>query len=224
MKTDSAIKNDVLEELRWQPEVEETEIGVIVNEGIVTLTGVLKNLSQRIAAERAVKKVSGVRGLVMDVQIQSKDSGSITDSDIARAVANALTWNAVVPQERIFVKVSDGRVFLRGKLEWGYQKYAALNTIGHLAGIREINAEDLLVEPSVRVMDVKHRIEAALERMADLDATAVDVEVHGDVVYLKGAVRSVIEKEAAEHAAFRAPGIRKVVNEIKVRYHPQVMV
>lgn len=224
MKSDATIKKDVLEELRWQSEVEDTQIGVTVKEGVVTLTGVLKTFPQKLAAQRAVKRVSGVRGLAMDIQIQPANSGVYTDSDIALAVVNALSWNAVVPEDRIFVKVSDGQVFLSGKLEWSYQKYAVLNSVQNLAGIREIHAQDLVVEPRVRVVAVKQKIEAALERMANLNATAVDVEVHGDIVYLTGAVRSVIEKEAAEHAALRAPGIRKVVNQLKVRFHPELQI
>ena len=211
---------DVLDELRWQPEIDETQIGVIVEDGIVTLSGTLDSFSKKLAAERAVKKVAGVRGIPMDVQVLFGEAFKKTDSEIARAAANALKWNATIPEERISLKVEDGRVFLSGKLEWGYQKYAAINVLNHLQGIREVYAQDLVVEPSIRVLDVRHKIERALERLADVDATSVDVDVHGDTVFLKGSVRSVIEKEAAEHAAIRAPGVRKVVNELKVRYYP----
>lgn len=220
MKTDEDIKKDVLEELNWQPDIDETQIGVIVEEGIVTLTGTLDSFAKKLAAERAVKKVAGVRGLAMDVQVLFGEAFKRTDSEIARAAADALKWNATVPQEHIMLKVEDGRVFLSGKLEWGYQKYAAINVLRHLQGVREVHAEDLVVEPRIRVVDVRHKIERALERLADVDATSVEVDVHGDTVFLKGSVRSVIEKEAAEHAAFRAPGVRKVINELKVRYYP----
>ncbi|HSR60865.1 MAG TPA: BON domain-containing protein [Robiginitalea sp.] len=220
MKADEDIKKDVLEELNWQPDIDETQIGVIVEEGIVTLTGTLDSFAKKLAAERAVKKVAGVRGLAMDVQVLFGEAFKRTDSEIARAAADALKWNATVPQERIMLKVEDGRVFLSGKLEWGYQKYAAINVLRHLQGVREVHAEDLVVEPRIRVVDVRHKIERALERLADVDATSVEVDVHGDTVFLKGSVRSVIEKEAAEHAAFRAPGVRKVINELKVRYYP----
>ena len=220
MKADEDIKKDVLEELNWQPDIDETQIGVIVEEGIVTLTGTLDSFAKKLAAERAVKKVAGVRGLTMDVQVLFGEAFKRTDSEIARAAADALKWNATVPQERIMLKVEDGRVFLSGKLEWGYQKYAAINVLRHLQGVREVHAEDLVVEPRIRVVDVRHKIERALERLADVDATSVEVDVHGDTVFLKGSVRSVIEKEAAEHAAFRAPGVRKVINELKVRYYP----
>lgn len=220
MKTDVEIKTDVLEELKWQPDIDETQIGVIVEEGIVTLSGILDSFAKKLAAERAVKKVSGVRGIAMDVKVLFGEAFKKTDSEIARAAADALKWNAIIPEERISIKVEDGHIYLSGKLEWGYQKYAAINLMKHLKGVREVHAEELLVEPSIRVVDVRHKIERALERLADIDATSVDVDVHGDTVFLKGAVRSVIEKEAAEHAAFRAPGVRKVVNELKVRYHP----
>jgi osmotically-inducible protein OsmY len=220
MKTDVEIKKDVLDELRWQPEIDETQIGVIVEDGIVTLTGTLDSFSKKLAAERAVKKVAGVRGIAMDVHVLFGEAFKKIDSEIARAAADALKWNATIPEERITLKVEDGRVFLSGKLEWGYQKYAAINVLNHLQGVREVHAEELVVEPSIRVVDVRHKIERALERLADVDATSVDVDVHGDTVFLKGAVRSVIEKEAAEHAALRAPGVRKVINELKVRYYP----
>lgn len=220
MKTDIEIKKDVLEELKWQPYIDETQIGVIVEDGIVTLSGTLDSFAKKLAAERAVKKVAGVRGIAMDVQVLFGEAFKKTDSEIARAAADALKWNATVPEQQIAIKVEDGRIFLSGKLEWGYQKYAAINVLKHLHGVREVHAEELVVEPSIRVVDVRHKIERALERLADVDATSVDVDVHGDTVFLKGAVRSVIEKEAAEHAAFRAPGVRKVINELKVRYHP----
>ena len=220
MKTDVEIKKDVLEELKWQPDIDETQIGVIVEDGIVTLSGTLDSFAKKLAAERAVKKVAGVRGIAMDVQVLFGEAFKKTDSEIARAAADALKWNATVPEQQIAIKVEDGRIFLSGKLEWGYQKYAAINVLKHLQGVREVHAEELVVEPSIRVVDVRHKIERALERLADIDATSVDVDVHGDTVFLKGAVRSVIEKEAAEHAAFRAPGVCKVINELKVRYHP----
>ncbi len=220
MKTDVAIKKDVLEELKWQPDIDETQIGVIVEEGIVTLTGTLDSFAKKLAAERAVKKVAGVRGLAMDVQVLFGEALKRTDPEIARAAADALKWNATVPERRLTFKVEDGHIYLSGKLEWGYQKYAAMNVVRHLQGVREVHAEDLVVEPKIRVVDVRHKIEKALERLADVDATSVEVDVHGDTVFLKGSVRSVIEKEAVEHAAFRAPGVRKVINEIKVRYYP----
>ena len=220
MKTDIEIKKDVLEELKWQPAIDETQIGVIVEDGIVTLSGTLDSFAKKLAAERAVKKVAGVRGIAMDVQVLFGEAYKKTDSEIAKAAADVLKWNATIPEEKIAIKVEDGRIFLSGKLEWGYQKYAAINVLKHLQGVREVHAEELVVEPSIRVVDVRHKIERALERLADVDATSVDVDVHGDTVFLKGAVSSVIEKEAAEHAALRAPGVRKVINELRVRYHP----
>lgn len=220
MKTDIAIKRDVLEELKWQPDIDETQIGVMVEEGIVTLTGTLDSFAKKLAAEKAVKKVAGVRGLAMDVQVLFGEALKRTDPEIARAVADALKWNATVPEAQLKFKVEDGHVYLSGELEWGYQKYAAINVIRHLLGVREVHAEDVAVAPKIRVVDVRHKIVKALERLADVDATSVEVDVHGDTVFLKGSVRSVIEKEAAEHAAFRAPGVRRVINELKVRYYP----
>ncbi len=220
MKTDATLKKDVLEELKWQPDIDQTQIGVIVEDGIVTLTGTLDSFAKKLAAEKAVKKVAGVRGLAMDVQVLFGDALKRTDPEIARAAADALKWNATVPEGQMAFKVEDGHVYLSGKFEWGYQKYAAINVLRHLQGVREVHAEDLVVEPKIRVVDVRHKIEKALGRLADVDATSVEVDVHGDTVFLKGSVRSVIEKEAVEHAAFRAPGVRKVINELKVRYYP----
>ena len=220
MKTDVALKKDVLAELKWQPDIDETQIGVIVEDGVVTLTGTLDSFAKKLAAEKAVKKVAGVRGLAMDAQVLFGDALKRTDPEIARAAADALKWNATVPEGQMAFKVEDGHVYLSGKLEWGYQKYAAINVLRHLQGVREVHAENLVVEPKIRVLDVRHKIEKALGRLADVDATSVEVDVHGDTVFLKGSVRSVIEKEAVEHAAFRAPGVRKVINELKVRYYP----
>lgn len=220
MKSDSEIKRNLLEALKDQPEIEETGIGVVVKQGIVTLMGSVRNLSQKLAAEQAVKRVAGVRGLALDLRVDWDRGNKLSDTEIAAAAADMLAWSVTVPKNRISIKVEDGRLFVSGKVAWGYQKYAALHALKSIQGVREIYARELVIEPAIRVVNVRHKIERALERLADVDASDVDVEVHGDTVFLKGAVRSVIEKEAAEHAALRAPGVRRVINELKVRYYP----
>lgn len=218
MKSDVDIKHDVLAALRFEPGIDEAGVGVLVKHGIVTLAGTLNSLSEKTAAEQAVKGVSGVRGLAIDLQVRYAQPFEHSDSEIAMAIANALDWNASVPKDKIEVKVEAGRVFLSGRVEWGYQKYAVINTVKNISGVRELYAQELVLEPKIRVVDARHKIERALERMADIDATQVDVDVHGDTVFLKGIVRSTLEKEEAEHAAMRAPGVRRVINELKVRY------
>lgn len=220
MKTDSEIKQDVLDELAWQPNIDETEIGVIVEDGVVTLSGVINKYSKKIAAEKAVKGVLGVKAIAGDIEVKYGNDFKKTDKEIAKAVVDALEWNSSVPEEDLTVKVEDGWVYLSGEVKWGYQKNAAKRTVENLLGVRSV-FNNISIKQEVKPYEVKERIRNAFERSAEIDANKITVVTDGHKVTLRGIVHSIKEKEEAEKAAFRAPGVSQVKNELKVQFHSE---
>ncbi len=220
MKTDAEIKEDVLDELAWQPNIDETEIGVIVDKGVVTLNGVVDSYSKKLNAEKAVKSVVGVKALANDIEVKYGDAYKKTDKEIAKAVVNALEWNSSIPEEDISVKVEDGWVYLTGEVEWEYQKSAAKRAVQNLMGVRSV-INNLSIKQDIKPLEVKNLIKKAFERSAELDANNITVISDGHNVTLKGKVHSIKEKEDAETAAYRAPGVYHVNNELKVQYYTE---
>ena len=213
--TDLELKKNVESELNWEPSINAAEIGVAVKDGIATLTGHVQSYWQKIAAERAASRVSGVKAVVNQLEIRLPSSSERTDEDLARAALNALTWSISVPADRIKVKVSKGWITLEGTVEWQYQKAAAERAVRDLVGVRGVvNLVD--VKPQASPVEVKAAIEAALKRSAEVDANHIKVETDGDKVILRGTVRSWAEREEAERAAWRSPGVRFVDNRIAV--------
>ena len=213
--TDLELKRNVESELNWEPSVNAAEIGVAVKDSIVTLTGHVQSYWQKIAAERAASRVSGAKAVVNELEIRLPSSSERTDEDIARAAVNALTWSISVPADRIKVKVSKGWITLEGTVEWQYQKAVAEKAVRDLVGVKGVvNLVD--VKPRASTVEVKAAIEAALKRSAEVDASHIKVEADGDKVTLRGTVRSRSEREEAERAAWRSPGVRSVDNRIAV--------
>lgn len=220
MKTDARIKEDVLDELAWQPNIDETQIGVIVENGVVTLSGVVDTYTKKMAAEKAVKSVEGVKAVALDIEVKYGSAYRKTDKEIAKAAVNALKWNSSVPEEDIEVKVEDGWVYLSGEVEWSYQKNAAKKAIENLIGVRSV-MNNILIKTKIKPSEVKNRISEAFRRSADIDSKNIRVEVDGHRITLKGTVHSLKEKEDAEDAAFNAPGVIEVKNELKIEYYPE---
>ena len=218
MKSDSQIKNDVLDELTWETSVDETEIGVIVENGIVTLSGTVDNYAKKIAAEKAAKRVDGVKAVAEDIKVVYGDSYKKTDKEIAKAVVNALEWNASVPHNKIMVKVEDGYVYLSGVVKWEYQKSAAKRAVENLLGVKYVS-NNITLKQTVKAGDIKDKITKAFERSAELEAKNIRVEVDGHTVTLKGTVHSFAEKDEARRAAYQAPGVYKLINDLKVEYY-----
>ena len=213
--TDLELKANVESELKWEPSVNAAEVGVAVKDGIVTLTGHVQSYWQKIAAERAAGRVSGVRAVVNELEIRLPTTSERTDENIARAALNALSWSVSVPADRIKVKVSKGWITLEGNVEWQYQKAAAEKVVRDLVGVKGV-VNLIEVKPRASTAEVKAAIEAALKRSAEVDASNIQVEADGDKVILRGTVRSWAEREEAERAAWRAAGVRSVDNRITV--------
>lgn len=215
MKTDSEIKEDVLDELMWQPNVDETQIGVIVEKGVVTLTGVVDTYAKKVAAEKAVKNVVGVKAVADDIEVKYGDAYKKTDKEIAKAVVNALSWNASVPDDKVEIEVRDGWVYLSGELQWFYQKDAARKAAENLLGVKKV-VNNITLKQAIEPSEIKNKISKAFGRLADLDAQNIKVEVDGHKVKLKGKVHSYAEKEEARRTAYFAPGVYEVENELEI--------
>lgn len=214
-----AMVNDLLhqvqEELNWEPSVHADKITVAVNGDVVTLTGTVRSYAEKVAAERAVKRVRGVRGLVNDLDVKLLTTHQRSDTDIAEAAVGALRWNSMVPPDLVRVHLADGWLRLEGLVEWQYQRAAAEEAVRHLAGV--VGVSNLItVRPQARSTEIKSRIEAALHRRADLDAAKVDVQTRDHTVILRGKVHSWHDRELVEAAAWAAPGVIAVEDEIKI--------
>ncbi|SDU19648.1 Osmotically-inducible protein OsmY, contains BON domain [Polaribacter sp. Hel1_33_78] len=217
MKTDAEIKDDVLDELAWQPNIDETQIGVIVEDGVVTLSGVVNNYSKKLAAEEAVKSVEGVKAVAEDIEVIYGINYKKTDKEIAKAVVSAFEWNSSVPEDDIAIKVQNGWVYLSGEVQWMFQKNAARNAIKNLLGVKGVS-NSIKLENNIEPVEVKNRIKKAFHRMATIDSNAIILETHGHTVTLRGKVHSIKEKEEAETAAYNAPGVYNVKNELQIHY------
>ena len=218
-RTDAQIQADVLEELKWDTRVRPNEIGVAVKDGIVTLTGWVDSYLKKMAAEEAAHRVRGVKAVVNDIEVRLPSSAERTDEDLAKAALNALQWQAGVPADKLEVTVSHGWVTLKGEVEYGYQKREAERAVERLSGVRGV-INLIQVKPRLSPTDLKQKIEQALIRNAEMDASRITVEVQGSKVILHGTVRSYAEKKAAEEAAWAAPGVSEVENHIVISLTP----
>jgi osmotically-inducible protein OsmY len=221
MRPDNEIRHDVEEELDWDPELNSRDVAVSVRNGVVTLAGFVHGFGEKLRAEQAAKRVAGVVGIANDIEVRLPVVGRKPDPEIARQVVAAIQEDMPSAAEEIRVRVADGRVTLEGEVEWLYQRVRAEEVARRVKGIKSIS-NDIVVKPRVLPTEIKHRIEAAFVRSAQIDAGSISIETADDgTVFLRGTVRSWAEREEAERAAGSAPGVGRVENHIKVLgWHP----
>jgi osmotically-inducible protein OsmY len=217
IRTDAQIQADVLAEMKYEPRVLPNEIGVVVKDGIVTLTGWVDSYTKRWAAEEAAMRVRGVKAVANEIEVRLAPSSERTDADLAAAAARALEWDAFLPPGAVQATVSKGWVALKGEVEWQYQRQDAERVVRRLTGVRGVT-NLITVRARVTPSEIKKKIEDALLRTAETDAQRITVEVDGSKVILKGTVRSWVEKEEAARQAWAAPGITTVDNRITIAY------
>ena len=219
MKTNEQLQRDVIEALKWEPvlgmSLSATDIGVAVRDGVVTLTGSVNSYPKKLAAERAAKKVAGVKGVAEEIEVSLDGINKRNDTEIAQAAVNALRWCSTVPDDKIKVSVENGWLKLEGEVEWDYQKTEARREGEDLTGVKGVT-NLISLKPQAKPAEIKDKIRRAFERSATVDSGNIAIDVNGSIVTLRGPVRSWAEREDAETAAWAAPGVSQVRDELRV--------
>jgi osmotically-inducible protein OsmY len=215
MRSDIDIKRDVEAELRWNPDIDATDIAVSVKNGVVTLSGFVRSYGQKYEAEQTAKRVNGVMAVANDIEVRLPVFNQRPDPEIARDAVEEIEKNLPYSSDHIRVVVRDGWVTLEGSVEWNYQRQRAEQVVRRVRGVKGIT--DLIeLQPRVPPVEVKHRIEEAFRRSAELDANRITVEADGGTVTLRGTVRSWAERQEAERVAWATPGVVRVENLIAI--------
>jgi osmotically-inducible protein OsmY len=215
MRSDGDIRRDVEDELRWDPDLDATDIAVSVTNGVVTLTGFVRSYMEKYEAEVDAKRVAGVLAVVNDLQVRLPNIDERPDPEIARDAISRIKSELPYAWEKIRVMVRSGWVTLEGEVEWNYQRERAETAVRGVRGLKGLT-NSIEVKPRVPPTEIKRKIEEALRRAAEIDANRITVETNGSEVILRGTVRWWAEREEAERAAWAAPGVTKVDNRIIV--------
>jgi osmotically-inducible protein OsmY len=213
VKTDWQLKRDVMDELAWDPAISANAIGVAVKDGVVTVSGHLDTFAEKVAVQRAVRRVTGVRAIAIELDVKLAPQHKRSDTEIAAAAEHALRWNTMIPADKVRVTVQQGWVQLNGEVEWDYQRQAAFKAVRSLTGVVGVSNEITLGQRTTPA-DLAQRIQDALERQALREANRVQVTVADGTVTLQGNVHSSQERDAVQGAAWSAPGVRSVVNQL----------
>ena len=216
MKTDKELQRDVLDELQYEPTVDATKIGVIVHNGIVSLSGTVASYAETYGAIHATERVAGVKAVTNGIKVELPSMHQRDDADIAQVVVNALKWHVWVPHDTIKVKVEQGWVTLEGTVDANFQRESADDAVRYLTGVKGLTNLITVRQPAINSSEVKTKIEDALRRARELEAKDIDVEVKGNKVILRGHVRSWAERSDAERAAWAAPGVGQVEDHLTI--------
>jgi osmotically-inducible protein OsmY len=215
MRIDSDIKRDVEDELRWDPDIDATDVGVAVHNGVVTLTGFVRSYAQKTEAERDAKRVAGVVGVANDIEVRLPVLDARPDPDIVRDAVSALKTELPYSSEKIKVIAKDGWLTLEGAVEWNYARERAESAVKRIRGVKHVT-NSITVKPTVAPHEIRRKIEDAFRRSAELDASRITVEANGSEVILRGTVKSWAERQEAERAAWAAPGVTRVDNRVAI--------
>jgi osmotically-inducible protein OsmY len=215
VKTDSQLQQDVMAELKWEPAVQAEHIGVEVKNGVVTLAGEVGSYTEKLSAERAAQRVSGVAALAVEMKIKLSAFGTRTDADIAESARSMLLWTSSLPNDSLKVMVEAGWLTLTGYVPWQYQRQDAAAAVRHLSGVTGVSNQ-IAIRPSPSATVVKSDIEAALKRRSSADAKTVTVNVTGADVTLTGTVHSWSERELVTHSAWSSSGVRNVIDNMSL--------
>ena len=216
MKTDAALQREVEAELAWDPAVRSTAIGVAVRDGVVTLSGHLDTYAEKWAAEDALRRVNGVRAIALELDVKIARDHQRSDTDIANAAEQSLQWHAQVPAEAIRITVDKGWVLLEGEVDWDFQRRSVEQAVRNLKGVVGMSNKITLKQQAAPA-DVARHIQDALTRQVERETRRMDIQVHAGTVTLRGTVHSWHERDAAVAAAWAAPGVSRVVNELTIR-------
>lgn len=215
MKTDFEIQQDVMAEIKWEPLLNASEIGVAVKSGVVTLSGLVNSYTKKLTAEKAAERVEGVKAVAEDIEVKIAGTGEKKDVEIAETALNLLKWNSSILEENIKIKVENGRLTLEGEVEWEFLKSAAEKAVENLVGVRGI-INNIKITSKIDPIEIKKKITTAFHRSAAIDVDNINIETINNKVILTGKVSSWIEKKEAERAAWLAPGVTTVDNRLKI--------
>ncbi len=213
--SDITLRQDIIDELDFDPSIDSANIGVAVSDGVVTLTGHVRSYAEKVAAERVVQRVKGVRGLAQEIEVRYPDEKKSADDEIAKRALKIMTWDMTIPSDKIQVKVHQGWITLSGEVEWNFQRAGAENAVRKLSGVLGVT-NLVTVRPRIEASNIKHLIEDALKRNAGIEANAIKVGVTGGKVTLEGKVHAWYERGLAERAAWAAPGVSAVEDRLTI--------